>query len=654
MGIFGLESFLLKYLPNACPRVKLEDLIKEYRRETGRTSCVTVIDTNILIRQCLDDLDIVCGGQFAEYKINLLNYIGRLTALGISPVFFLDGSVDRGKMRCWMDRQMERQERLRRIYQSVDEGCNRSIIAAEDTIIPAGMYEATIITIQEAKYPIFCAVSDADVEMAQYARANKCFAIMSRDTDFIILRGARYYVSLFYKHFRASDMSTFLFDREAIAKALGLHPDHLPLLASLLKNDFVDGGYLQPLYSKLMGRRTAALKQDQFYRLDQLIPTLVDFIKRELWSKADHVGAILDSTFNGYPPFLLRNLARELGLRDQFDMKERLKKQLEVSLAMHEYAPRNAPLARPFSPQPEPETDADPEVLEMARVRHRNVSFLNSVVLSLLARRTYEMGPALEDPRLPVACTSETALRPFRRRVYGLLQMPGFFTEVIVPARAPTPDLPVYRCLVVPVSPDPRVHPHPGLLALWREHNEDDADLGGDRWRLFAWALAAHRHRSAPVDALADMLRELPKHLVVPASLVYLLYHSKALEGFDRSAADLVRMLTRTSMVAKLVSETAPGELYVASYDKTVVHVAALFMRSFTYLSVLNDVLGAPVPLDKLHPALYFNGKLFHKIFMNEQPLDPVIRSSIDEGTENLIIKTVCEEVAEVYEYSEE
>ncbi|KAE8737479.1 hypothetical protein FOCC_FOCC017061 [Frankliniella occidentalis] len=562
MGIFGLESFLLKYLPNACPRVKLEDLIKEYRRETGRTSCVTVIDTNILIRQCLDDLDIVCGGQFAEYKINLLNYIGRLTALGISPVFFLDGSVDRGKMRCWMDRQMERQERLRRIYQSVDEGCNRSIIAAEDTIIPAGMYEATIITIQEAKYPIFCAVSDADVEMAQYARANKCFAIMSRDTDFIILRGARYYVSLFYKHFRASDMSTFLFDREAIAKALGLHPDHLPLLASLLKNDFVDGGYLQPLYSKLMGRRTAALKQDQFYRLDQLIPTLVDFIKRELWSKADHVGAILDSTFNGYPPFLLRNLARELGLRDQFDMKERLKKQLEVSLAMHEYAPRNAPLARPFSPQPEPETDADPE--------------------------------------------------------------------------------------------DPRVHPHPGLLALWREHNEDDADLGGDRWRLFAWALAAHRHRSAPVDALADMLRELPKHLVVPASLVYLLYHSKALEGFDRSAADLVRMLTRTSMVAKLVSETAPGELYVASYDKTVVHVAALFMRSFTYLSVLNDVLGAPVPLDKLHPALYFNGKLFHKIFMNEQPLDPVIRSSIDEGTENLIIKTVCEEVAEVYEYSEE
>lgn len=80
--------------------------------------------------------------------------------------------------------------------------------------------------------------------MVRYAREHRCFAILSRDTDFVILRGARYYLSLFYKHFNARDMSTLLFDRNAIAEGVGLHPEHLPLLASLIQNDYVDSSYL--------------------------------------------------------------------------------------------------------------------------------------------------------------------------------------------------------------------------------------------------------------------------------------------------------------------------------------------------------------------------------------------------------------------------
>lgn len=48
------------------------------RAETGETEAVAVIDTNILIRQCLEALDVVCGGQFTEYKRNLLEYVHRL------------------------------------------------------------------------------------------------------------------------------------------------------------------------------------------------------------------------------------------------------------------------------------------------------------------------------------------------------------------------------------------------------------------------------------------------------------------------------------------------------------------------------------------------------------------------------------------------
>lgn len=82
-------------------------------------------------------------------------------------------------------------------------------------------------------------------------------------------------------------------------------------------------------------------------------------VRDELWSSEDPVTLILDRTFNGYPPFLLKNLAKKLGLRDQFEMRDRLRTQLESSLAMHEYAGPQSATATRSSPEPLPETDVE-------------------------------------------------------------------------------------------------------------------------------------------------------------------------------------------------------------------------------------------------------------------------------------------------------
>lgn len=144
------------------------------------------------------------------------------------------------------------------------------------------------------------------------------------------------------------------------------------------------------------------------------------------------------------------------------------------------------------------------------------------------------------------------------------------------------------------------MHPHPGLLALWRCGEDQDEDVVADQWRLLAWALAAHRPPSARVDELAGVLRGLPHHLVVPAAIVYLLVHSGALRGLARPAGELVRLLTRTCLLARQVPEAQLRALRVARYDRLEVHIAALFMRTFTWVSLLNDVLGAPVPLTQV------------------------------------------------------
>lgn len=147
-------------------------------------------------------------------------------------------------MRCWLDRKAETHQRVEKVYRSVAEGASRSPIPVESCVLPAGMYECTILTLKEAGYKVLCAVGEGDIEIARYARERRCFGVFSRDTDFVILDGARYYLSLFYKHFQRENMSTFLFDRNAISRALHLMPEHLPLLATLLHNDYVDRSYL--------------------------------------------------------------------------------------------------------------------------------------------------------------------------------------------------------------------------------------------------------------------------------------------------------------------------------------------------------------------------------------------------------------------------
>ena len=60
-------------------------------------------------------------------------------------------------------------------------------------------------------------------------------------------------------------------------------------------------------------------------------------------------------------------------------------------------------------------------MLDLARARHGTLQFVSSMVVPLLERRALELGPCLEDARLPPGCSSEVALRAFRRRVYGVL-----------------------------------------------------------------------------------------------------------------------------------------------------------------------------------------------------------------------------------------
>ena len=97
-------------------------------------------------------------------------------------------------------------------------------------------------------------IKECDGEIAQYAENNKCLAILAQDSDFVVYQGgAKFYLSL--EKLDVNRMTTLAYDRYALARHLHLHISQLPVLASLMGNDFISADDLRSFHSCLTGRR---------------------------------------------------------------------------------------------------------------------------------------------------------------------------------------------------------------------------------------------------------------------------------------------------------------------------------------------------------------------------------------------------------------
>jgi hypothetical protein len=90
---------------------------------------------------------------------------------------------------------------------------------------------------------VFTSIRECDEEIAEYARNKQCFAILGQDTDYIIYEGAQYYLSMLKLNLLT--MTTLNYNRWALARHLSIHPNQLPILASLIGNDVVPASDLK-------------------------------------------------------------------------------------------------------------------------------------------------------------------------------------------------------------------------------------------------------------------------------------------------------------------------------------------------------------------------------------------------------------------------
>ena len=115
-------------------------------------------------------------------------------------------------------------------------------------------------------------LDEHDVEIARYAHANDCFGILSQDTDFVIMEGARYYFSL--KHLRLDTMTTLIYDKEGFKKAHQLQQHELLLLPPLTGCQSVP---YTKLYSFHQG--ICPCKHPNYHDISKLIPKIIKYIK---------------------------------------------------------------------------------------------------------------------------------------------------------------------------------------------------------------------------------------------------------------------------------------------------------------------------------------------------------------------------------------
>lgn len=88
---------------------------------------------------------------------------------------------------------------------------------------------------------------ECDEEIAEYARHNRVFAVLTQDSDYVILDlGGAHYLSM--KHLDLNRMTTKLYDRRELARCLSIPTYLLPLLATTMGNDIVTYEELKVLY----------------------------------------------------------------------------------------------------------------------------------------------------------------------------------------------------------------------------------------------------------------------------------------------------------------------------------------------------------------------------------------------------------------------
>lgn len=192
--------------------------------------------------------DTICGGRHQVTIEAWKELLDALKSAGCSLVFFADLTLQEGKSDTWISRRNEKFDLYTSVYQLIEAGVGvESIVATvqERKGLTSKFHGMELVaqTYGEFHHSI---KYECDLEIAQYAKNHKALAVMSNDTDFLIFDGPwKLWSSNDIEIMQTKQVKTLEYNRDALAKICALSQRQLPILATLLGNDFTNEYYDQ-------------------------------------------------------------------------------------------------------------------------------------------------------------------------------------------------------------------------------------------------------------------------------------------------------------------------------------------------------------------------------------------------------------------------
>ena len=246
MGVRGLHTFVEHRLPPRSLLVTLDALATE----CGAADTV-VVDGMALIRRVYPQhLDWLGGGQFQAMWQNVADFVRAFARARLRLVVFFDGGVDDAKLDEWLKRRRDELGKCRRAAEAIERG---EVPGRPLWSPPLHISRWVGGAFADNGCAVFYTAGEADREMAQYCRDTpSCGALLGKDSDFFVLPVARY-LPLDSLDLRASTPRVTVYRRADVLDALQLDEPLLPLLASLVGNDFVPTDVLDAFHRALVG-----------------------------------------------------------------------------------------------------------------------------------------------------------------------------------------------------------------------------------------------------------------------------------------------------------------------------------------------------------------------------------------------------------------
>ncbi|XP_055306558.1 uncharacterized protein LOC129570859 [Sitodiplosis mosellana] len=247
MGVRGLKTFLER--EGEIYPIDIGDEIKQWKRENPNKTPTVVIDF-LSLTHCVarKENDTICSGRHQITIKAWTELLDALKATGCLLVFFADLTLQDGKSDTWLSRRNEKFDLYTSLYELIDAGVGVETIVAtvqERKGLTTKFHGMELVaqTYGDFHHSI---KYECDLEIAQYAKNHDVLAVMTNDTDFLIFDGPwKLWSSNDIEITASKQVKTVEYNRKALAKICSLSQRQLPILATLLGNDFTNEYYDQ-------------------------------------------------------------------------------------------------------------------------------------------------------------------------------------------------------------------------------------------------------------------------------------------------------------------------------------------------------------------------------------------------------------------------